>query len=191
MVIFIKTFQVILALSVLIIIHEFGHYLWARLFKIRVEKFYLFFDLGGKALARWHWGGTEFGIGWLPFGGYCKIAGMIDESMDLEQMKQEPKPWEFRSHPAWQRLLVMAGGVNYLVETKGDERVQDRNVQRKRLAATEWCRKLTDTGLAGEWQYVIVSENSFYGLQRAHATFADMMDRCTINTATVQGELAF
>ncbi|MBQ9660683.1 MAG: RIP metalloprotease RseP [Bacteroidales bacterium] len=111
MVIFIKILQVILALSVLIIIHEFGHYLWARLFKIRVEKFYLFFDLGGKALARWHWGGTEFGIGWLPFGGYCKIAGMIDESMDLEQMKQEPKPWEFRSHPAWQRLLVMAGGV--------------------------------------------------------------------------------
>ena len=111
MVIFIKILQVILALSVLIIIHEFGHYLWARLFRIRVEKFYLFFDVGGKALARWHWGGTEFGIGWLPFGGYCKIAGMIDESMDLEQMKQEPQPWEFRTHPAWQRLLVMAGGV--------------------------------------------------------------------------------
>ena len=111
MVIFIKIIQVILALSVLIIIHEFGHFLWARLFGIRVEKFYLFFDVGGKALARWHWGGTEFGIGWLPFGGYCKIAGMIDESMDLEQLKQEPKPWEFRTHPAWQRLLVMAGGV--------------------------------------------------------------------------------
>ena len=111
MVIFIKILQVILALSALIIIHESGHYLWARLFKIRVEKFYLFFDVGGKALARWHWGGTEFGIGWLPFGGYCKIAGMIDESMDLEQMKQEPQPWEFRTHPAWQRLLVMAGGV--------------------------------------------------------------------------------
>ena len=111
MVIFIKILQVILALSVLIIIHEFGHYLWARLFRIRVDKFYLFFDAGGKALARWHWGGTEFGIGWLPFGGYCKIAGMIDESMDLEQLKQEPRPWEFRSHPAWQRLLVMAGGV--------------------------------------------------------------------------------
>ena len=111
MVIFIKIVQVILALSVLIIIHEFGHFLWARLFGIRVEKFYLFFDVGGKALARWHWGGAEFGIGWLPFGGYCKIAGMIDESMDLEQLKQEPKPWEFRTHPAWQRLLVMAGGV--------------------------------------------------------------------------------
>ena len=111
MVIFIKTLQVILALSVLIIIHEFGHFLWARFFGIRVEKFYLFFDVGGKAIVRWHWGGTEFGIGWLPFGGYCKIAGMIDESMDLEQMKQEPRPWEFRTHPAWQRLLVMAGGV--------------------------------------------------------------------------------
>ena len=111
MVIFIKVLQVILALSVLIIVHEFGHFLWARLFKIRVEKFYLFFDVGGKALARWHWGGTEFGIGWLPFGGYCKIVGMVDESMDLEQLKRDPQPWEFRTHPAWQRLLVMAGGV--------------------------------------------------------------------------------
>ena len=111
MIIFIKTLQVILALSVLILIHEFGHFLWARLFKIRVEKFYLFFDLGGKALARWHWGETEFGIGWLPFGGYCKIAGMVDESMDLESLKKDPQPWEFRTHPAWQRLLVMAGGV--------------------------------------------------------------------------------
>ena len=111
MVIFVKIIQVILALSVLIIIHEFGHFLWARLFHIRVEKFYLFFDVGGKALARWHWGETEFGIGWLPFGGYCKIAGMVDESMDLAQLRQEPQPWEFRTHPAWQRLLVMAGGV--------------------------------------------------------------------------------
>ena len=111
MVLFVKVIQVILALSVLIIVHEFGHFLWARAFGIRVQKFYLFFDVGGKALARWHWGDTEFGIGWLPFGGYCKIAGMVDESMDLKQLKQEPKPWEFRSHPAWQRLLVMAGGV--------------------------------------------------------------------------------
>ena len=111
MVIFVKIAQVVLALSVLILIHEFGHFLWARLFGIRVEKFYLFFDVGGKALARWHWGGTEFGIGWLPFGGYCKIAGMVDESMDLAQLRQEPQPWEVRTHPAWQRLLVMAGGV--------------------------------------------------------------------------------
>jgi regulator of sigma E protease len=111
MVIFVKIIQVILALSVLILIHEFGHFLWARLFHIRVEKFYLFFDVGGKALARWHWGDTEFGIGWLPFGGYCKIAGMVDESMDLKQLEREPQSWEFRTHPAWQRLLVMAGGV--------------------------------------------------------------------------------
>jgi len=111
MVILIKTLQVILALSLLIIIHELGHYFWARLFKIRVEKFYLFFDIGGKAVARWHWGETEFGIGWLPFGGYCKISGMIDESLDTESLKEAPKEWEFRSHPAWQRLLVMAGGV--------------------------------------------------------------------------------
>ena len=111
MVVLVKTLQVILALSVLIIVHELGHFLWARLFGIKVDKFYLFFDAGGKALARWHWGGTEFGIGWVPFGGYCKIAGMIDESMDLEQMKHEPEKWEFRSKPAWQRLFVMAGGV--------------------------------------------------------------------------------
>ncbi len=111
MVILIKTLQVILALSGLIIIHELGHFLWARLFGIRVEKFYLFYDIGGRAIARWKWGETEFGIGWLPFGGYCKISGMIDESMDLEQMRSDPQPWEFRSHPAWQRLMVMAGGV--------------------------------------------------------------------------------
>ena len=108
MVALIKTLQVILALSLLIIVHEFGHFLWARIFGIRVEKFYLFF---GKALVKWHWGETEFGIGWIPFGGYCKIAGMIDESMDLEQLKKEPQSWEFRTRPAWQRLLVMAGGV--------------------------------------------------------------------------------
>ena len=111
MVALIKTLQVILALSLLIFIHELGHFAWARLFKIRVEKFYLFFDIGGKAICRFRRGETEFGIGWLPLGGYCKIAGMIDESMDLEQMKKEPQPWEFRSHPAWQRLFVMAGGV--------------------------------------------------------------------------------
>lgn len=111
MIILVKTLQVILALSVLIIIHEFGHFMWARIFGIKVEKFYLFFDFGGVRIAHWNWGGTEFGIGWFPLGGYCKIAGMVDESMDLEQMKQDPQPWEFRSHPAWHRLLVLAGGV--------------------------------------------------------------------------------
>ena len=111
MVALVKTLQVILALSLLIIVHELGHFLWARIFGIRVEKFYLFFDVRGKALAKWHWGGTEFGIGLIPFGGYCKISGMIDESLDLGQMKKPPQSWEFRSKPAWQRLFVMAGGV--------------------------------------------------------------------------------
>ena len=111
MIILVKTLQVILALSVLIIIHEFGHFMWARIFGIRVEKFYLFFDFGGVRLAHWKWGETEFGIGWFPLGGYCKIAGMVDESMDLDQLKKEPQPWEFRSHKAWHRLLVLAGGV--------------------------------------------------------------------------------
>ena len=111
MVILIKILQVIVALSLLVFIHEQGHFAWAKLFHIKVEKFYLFFDIGGKAIAKWKWGETEFGIGWLPLGGYCKIAGMVDESMDMEQLKSEPKAWEFRTHPAWQRLLVMAGGV--------------------------------------------------------------------------------
>ena len=111
MVALVKALQVILALSLLIIVHELGHFMWARIFGIRVEKFYLFFDVRGKALAKWHWGKTEFGIGIIPFGGYCKIAGMVDESMDLDQLKQDPQPWEFRTKPAWQRLLVMAGGV--------------------------------------------------------------------------------
>lgn len=111
MIVLIKTLQVILALSVLIFIHELGHFAWAKIFGIRVEKFYLFFDVGGKRLARWKWGGTEFGIGWLPLGGYCKISGMIDESMDMEQLKSEPKEWEYRSHPAWHRMFVLAGGV--------------------------------------------------------------------------------
>ena len=111
MVALLKTLQVILALSLLIFIHELGHFMWARIFGIRVDKFYLFFDIGGKALWRHKRGDTEFGIGWLPLGGYCKISGMVDESMDMEQLKSEPQPWEFRTHPAWQRLIVMAGGV--------------------------------------------------------------------------------
>ena len=123
MIVLIKTFQVILALSTLILIHEFGHFIFAKMFGIRVDKFFLFFDAGGVKLfstksgwftkicpkaAQWE---TEYGIGWLPLGGYCKICGMIDESMDTEQLKNEPQPWEFRTKPAWQRLLVMAGGV--------------------------------------------------------------------------------
>ncbi|MBQ9548139.1 MAG: RIP metalloprotease RseP [Bacteroidales bacterium] len=124
MVALIKTLQVILALSLLILVHEMGHFCFAKLFGIRVEKFFLFFDLGGGRLfstkkTRWFtrlfpaakdWE-TEYGIGWLPLGGYCKIAGMIDESLDLEQMSGPPQPWEFRAHNPFQRLLVMAGGV--------------------------------------------------------------------------------
>lgn len=109
----IRILQLIAALSVLILVHEAGHFTFAKLFKIRVDKFFLFFDLGGKKLFSFKKGDTEYGIGWLPLGGYCKIAGMIDESMDKEFLKREPQPWEFRTKKAWQRLLVMAGGVLY------------------------------------------------------------------------------
>lgn len=103
--------QVLLGLSILVILHELGHFLAARAFGIKVEKFYLFFDAWGVKLLKFNYKGCEYGIGWLPLGGYVKIAGMIDESMDTEQMKEEPKDWEFRSKPAWQRLIVMLGGV--------------------------------------------------------------------------------
>lgn len=102
--------QFILSLSILIVLHEMGHFIPAKLFKTRVEKFYLFFD-PWFSLFKFKKGGTEYGIGWLPLGGYVKISGMIDESMDKEQMKLPPEPWEFRSKPAWQRLIIMIGGV--------------------------------------------------------------------------------
>ncbi|MDR2918000.1 MAG: RIP metalloprotease RseP [Tannerella sp.] len=107
-----KALQLIMSLSILVLVHEFGHFIFARMFKVRVEKFYLFFD-AWFALFRFKPKGsdTEYGIGWLPLGGYCKISGMIDESMDKEQMSQEPQPYEFRSKPAGQRLLIMVGGV--------------------------------------------------------------------------------
>ena len=128
----IRTLQMILSLSLLILIHEFGHFIFSRLFGIRVEKFYLFFNpsfsffrakrINGKIKMHWfsrispaefeeHPEKTEFGMGWVPLGGYCSISGMIDESLNTEQMAQEPKPWEFRTKPAWQRLFVMVGGV--------------------------------------------------------------------------------
>lgn len=107
---FIKIVQLLASLSLLVIIHEFGHFLFAKIFKCRVEKFYLFFDYKFSLLKFSRWG-TEFGIGWIPFGGYVKISGMIDESMDKEQMKEEPKPWEYRSKPAWQRFFIIIGGV--------------------------------------------------------------------------------
>ncbi|MCJ7465662.1 MAG: RIP metalloprotease RseP [Maribacter sp.] len=108
--ILIKTLQFFLSLSILIVLHELGHFIPAKLFKTRVEKFYLFFDIK-FSLFKKKIGDTVYGIGWLPLGGYVKIAGMIDESMDTEAMKEEPKPWEFRSKPAWQRLIIMLGGV--------------------------------------------------------------------------------
>ena len=107
----IMTAQLILGLAILVTLHELGHFLAARAFGIRVEKFYLFFDAWGFKFFSFKKGDTEYGIGWLPLGGYVKIAGMIDESMDTEALKQEPQPWEFRSKPAWQRLVVMVGGV--------------------------------------------------------------------------------
>ena len=100
----IKGIQLLLSLSILVVLHELGHFIPAKLFKTKVEKFYLFFDVN-FALFKKKIGETEYGIGWLPLGGYVKIAGMIDESMDTEQMKQPAQPWEFRSKPAWQRLI--------------------------------------------------------------------------------------
>jgi regulator of sigma E protease len=112
----VKIAQLLVSLSILIVLHEMGHFVLARIFKVRVEKFYLFFD-AGFSLFRKKIGDTEYGIGWLPLGGYVKISGMIDESMDREAMKQPPKPYEFRSKRAWQRLLIMLGGVivNFLL----------------------------------------------------------------------------
>src|SRR5271169_3643040 len=105
-----KAAQLILSLSLIVIVHEFGHYLPSKLFKCRVEKFFLFFD-PWFSLVKKKIGDTVYGIGWLPLGGYVKISGMVDESMDKEQMNQPPQPWEFRSKPAWQRLIVMLGGI--------------------------------------------------------------------------------
>ncbi len=105
-----QIFQFILSISILVVLHELGHFLPAKWFKCRIEKFYLFFD-PWFSLVKKKIGETEYGIGWLPFGGYVKIAGMVDESMDTEQLKQPAQPWEFRSKPAWQRLIIMLGGI--------------------------------------------------------------------------------
>ncbi|MDH8701654.1 regulator of sigma E protease [Dysgonomonadaceae bacterium PH5-43] len=138
--ILIKAFQLILSLSILVIVHELGHFLFAKLFKVRVEKFYLFFNPWFTLFKFKPKGSeTEYGIGWLPLGGYVKISGMIDESMDKEAMAEPPKPWEFRTKPAWQRLLIMVGGVlmNFIlafviyamiVFTWGEEHLPLRNV---------------------------------------------------------------
>lgn len=116
MILFIQIIQFVLIISILVILHELGHFIPAKLFKTRVEKFFLFFDVK-FAIFQKKIGETVYGIGWLPLGGYVKIAGMIDESMDKEQMKQPAQPWEFRSKPTWQRLIIMVGGVtvNFLL----------------------------------------------------------------------------
>ncbi|HTE25386.1 RIP metalloprotease RseP [Flavitalea sp.] len=135
----IQAFYLILSLSILVILHEFGHFLPAKLFKCKVEKFYLFFDPWFSIFKK-KIGETVYGIGWLPLGGYVKIAGMVDESMDKEQMKKPPQPWEFRSKPAWQRLIIMIGGVtvNVLVAffiyamilfTWGEEKLPNANAK--------------------------------------------------------------
>ena len=108
--ILVRVLQFFMSLTLLVAIHEFGHFIVARIFKIRVEKFYIFFD-AGFSLWKKKWGDTEYGLGWLPLGGYCKIAGMVDESMDKEQLASAPQPWEYRAKPAWQRFLVLAAGV--------------------------------------------------------------------------------
>jgi regulator of sigma E protease len=108
--ILIQVLQLLLSLSILVIVHEFGHFFAAKVFNTRVEKFYLFFN-PWFSLFKFNFKGTEYGMGWLPLGGYVKISGMIDESMDKEQMAKEPEEWEFRSKPAWQRLIIMLGGV--------------------------------------------------------------------------------
>ncbi len=139
MVILIKAAQLILSLSILVIIHEFGHFIFSKAFKCRVEKFYLFFD-PWFSLFKFQRGETEYGIGWLPLGGYVKISGMIDESMDKEQMKLPPEPWEFRSKPSWQRLIIMIGGVLFnlilaiilysaVLFTWGDQYLPTKNVK--------------------------------------------------------------
>ena len=106
----IKAAQLLMSLSILVVLHELGHFIPAKLFKTRVEKFYLFFDPWFSVVKK-KIGDTEYGIGWLPLGGYVKISGMIDESMDKEQMEKPAESWEFRAKPAWQRLIIMLGGV--------------------------------------------------------------------------------
>ncbi len=114
----IRLLQFMLSISLLVLLHEGGHFFFSKLFGVRVEKFYLFFDPWFHLFEfKPKNSDTAYGLGWLPLGGYCKIAGMIDESMDTEQMKQPEQPWEFRAKPAWQRLLIMTGGVlvNFLL----------------------------------------------------------------------------
>ena len=136
--IFIKIIQLLLSLSILVIFHEMGHFVAAKIFKTRVEKFYLFFN-PWFSIIKFKKNYTEYGLGWLPLGGYVKISGMIDESLDKKQLKKPPQPWEFRSKPAWQRLIIMLGGVtvNFLLAILiyigisyyyGDKFLQNENI---------------------------------------------------------------
>lgn len=144
--------QLILMLSILVVLHEFGHYITAKMFKVRVEKFYLFMD-AGFALFKKKIKETEWGIGWLPIGGYVKLSGMIDESMDTEQMKSPAQPWEFRSKPAWQRLIIMLGGIivnlilawfiyTMVYSTYGKKYVATELIQKDGLAFGETGKKV-------------------------------------------------
>lgn len=143
----IQVAQILFILSVLVILHEFGHFIAAKIFKVRVEKFYLFMD-AGFSLIKKKIGDTEWGIGWLPIGGYVKLSGMIDESMDEAQMKEPAKPWEFRSKPAWQRLIIMLGGIfvnlvlawfiyTTMYSTVGQKYVSTEKIQQKGLSFGE------------------------------------------------------
>ncbi len=152
MVILIKVLQLLLSLSILVIIHELGHFTAAKIFKTKVEKFYLFFN-PWFSVFKFNYKGTEYGLGWLPLGGYVKIAGMIDESMDKEQMKKPPQPWEFRSKPAWQRLIIMLGGVTMnvvlaiviyiaLLAYYGEEYLPTREVNKYGIVADSLAREM-------------------------------------------------
>ena len=143
--------QLILMLSILVVLHEFGHYITAKMFKVRVEKFYLFMD-AGFSLFKKKIGETEWGLGWLPLGGYVKLSGMVDESMDTEQLKSAPQPWEFRSKPAWQRLIIMLGGIivniilawciyTVMYSTYGKKYVSTAEIQKNGLAFGEVGKK--------------------------------------------------
>ena len=142
--ILIKAVQLILSLSILVILHELGHFLPAKYFKTKVEKFYLFFD-PWFSLFKKKVGDTEYGVGWLPLGGYVKIAGMIDESMDKEQMKKPAEPWEFRAKPAWQRLIIMLGGVvvnlllGFLIYSMTLYAYGDKYLPNSSLTDGVWC----------------------------------------------------
>lgn len=172
MVIIIKIAQFLLSLSILIVLHEFGHFIFARIFKTRVEKFYLFFN-PWFSLFKFKKGETEYGIGWLPLGGYVKISGMIDESMDKEQLKLPPQPYEFRSKKTWQRLLIMTGGVlvNFVLAliifvfvlfVWGDEYLPNKNVKYG-IA----CDKLAlEAGLKNGDKILSIDNNEIQNFQR-------------------------